>query len=157
MCNDRRKVMGVGISVDDLRENLAKLHPEEQSKALALLASMKIDLSKARGELTGTDVSGFIFGGMVHRAGSHKDIFIKLTQLLSLKFPENTNVLLTIQGRTKKYFSTSPKDFKHGYERIKGTDYYADTNENAAQLNRRCQRILQAFGVDPMTFIVLPG
>lgn len=149
--------MGIGISVNELRENLSKLPPEEHSKALELLTRMKIDISKARGELTGTEVSGFVFDGKVHQADSHKDIFIKLSQLVARKFPEKSPILLTIQGRTKKYFSTSPRDFKHGYERIKGTDYYADTNENAAQLNRRCQRVLQAFGVDPLTFIVLPG
>jgi hypothetical protein len=149
--------MGMGISVDVLRKNLATLAPEEQSKALELLASVKIDLSKARGDLTGTEVSGFIFDGQVHPAESHKDAFIKLTQLAARKFLEKSSVLLTIQGRTKKYFSTTPRDFKHGYEKIKGTDYYADTNENAAQLNRRCQRILQAFGVDPTTFTIIPG
>jgi hypothetical protein len=145
------------ITIDGLRNGLAKMAPDEQAKALALLSKINIDLSESRGDLTGTGVSGFIFDNRTYKADSHKDAFIKLTQLLLRKFPDQVDVLLRIHGTSKKYFSKSVSDFKHGYEKIKGTDIYADTNDNAAQLNRRCQRILQAFGVDSTTFIIIPG
>ncbi len=149
--------MSVKNTFEDLRINLQKMEPEEQTKALALLSKINIDLSKNRGELTGTGVSGFIFDNRMHEAESHKDVFVKLTHLIIRKFPSQADDLFQIQGRTKKYFSKSVSDFKHRYERIKGTDIIVDTNENAAQLNRRCQRMLQAFGIDPATFIIIPG
>jgi dephospho-CoA kinase len=136
---------------------LAKMAPEEKAKALALLSSINIDLSKSKGDLTGTGVSGFIFYDILYEADSHKDAFLKLTQLIVRKFPDQVEVLLRIQGTSKKYFSKSVSDLKQNYEKIKGTDIYADTNESAVQLNRRCQKILQAFGVDPTTFIIIPG
>lgn len=142
---------------EELRNNLQKMGPEEQANALTLLSKINIDLSKNRGDLTGTGVYGFIFDNEMHKAESHKDVFLKLTQLIVRKFPDRVDDLFQIQGRTKKYFSKSVSDFKHGYERIKGSDIIVDTNENAAQLNRRCQRILQTFGIDPATFIVIPG
>lgn len=148
--------MSAIITIGELRDNLAKMTPEEQNKALALLSSINIDLSTSRGDLTGTGVSAFIFDNKIHAADSHKDAFIKLTQLLVRKFPDQVDVLFRIQGRSKKYFSKSVADFKHGYERIRGTDILVDTNENAAQLNRRCQKILQAFGVDPTSYILIP-
>lgn len=149
--------MSQRISYDELRSNLDKMSQDEQTKALALLSSINIDLSKNRGDLTGSGVYGFFFDNSMHKANSHKDAFIKLTQLLLRKYPDQSDILFRIKGRSKTYFSKSASDFKHGYEKIRGTDIYVDTNENAAQLNRRCQRLLQAFGVDPRTFIIIPG
>ena len=93
------------INIDDLRDSLAKMAPEDKIKALALLSRINIDLTKNRGDLTGTGVSGFIFDNSMHEADSHKDVIIKLTQLIVRKFPDQIDDLFRIQGRTKKYFS----------------------------------------------------
>ncbi|BCG46790.1 hypothetical protein GEOBRER4_n1603 [Citrifermentans bremense] len=144
------------ISIDEIRASVGKMPPEEREKALSLLSSMKVDLSKSRGELTGTGVSAFIFQNTVHPAYSHKDVFVKVVELLVKKCPEQEELLFRIKGTKKKYFSRSVSDFKHGYERIRGTDIIVDTNDNAAQLNRRCQRVLQAFGIAPSSLIIIP-
>jgi negative regulator of replication initiation len=148
--------MSNSLSLVDLRANLENMAPEDKAEALALLAKIGIDLSKSRADLTGTGIAAFLLENKIHAADSHKDVFVKLTQLLIRKHPEKIDSLFRIQGRTKKYFSKSPSDFKHGYEQIKGTEIFVDTNENASQLNRRCQKVMQAFGVDPTLFIVIP-
>lgn len=140
---------------DDIRNNLGKMSDQEKELALSLLANIGIDLTKRKGELTGTHVGGFIFQNKTHQADSHKDVFLKIIHILLRDYPEKREVIFTIQGRTKKYFSTNPSDFTHGYEKIKGTNIYVDTNENAAQLNRRCQRLLQTFGIDPDSLIII--
>lgn len=144
------------ITIDNLRNNIAKMQPDDKAIILEALSRINIDLSKSKGELTGTGVYGFIFDNAMHEAYSHKDAYIKITQLVARKYPDKVELLLGIQGKTKKYFSKSVSDFPHGYEKIKGTDIYADTNENAKQLNRRCQRILQTFGIDPSTLLIIP-
>ena len=144
------------LTVDDLRSKLEEMTAEEKENTLSLLAKIGVDFTKHKGELTGTHVGGFIFQNRTHQADSHKDVFVKLTQLLVRDYPDKKYVVFSIQGRKKKYFSTNPSDFKHGYERIKGTNIYVDTNENASQLNRRCQRLLQSFGIDPDTLTIIP-
>jgi hypothetical protein len=140
---------------DDLHKSLGKMSEEEKEAALSLLAKIGIDLTKRKGELTGSQVCGFIFQNKTHGADSHKDVFLKLTDFLLRNYPDKREVVFSIKGTKKKYFSTNPSDFKHGYEKIRGTNIYVDTNENAAQLNRRCQRLLQAFGFDPDELLIL--
>lgn len=144
------------ITLEDIRKILEEMPPEEKTKVLMALAKGGVDITKSRGDLTGTGVSAFILENTTYEADSHKDVFIKLTQHLIRKYPDKRDCVFGIQGRTKKYFSRSVSDFKNVYENIKGTDIFVDTNENAAQLNRRCQRVLQAFGIDPASFMVIP-
>ena len=143
-------------SYEEIQSKLKQLPPEEQKTAMELLSKIHVDLSKGRSHLTGTGVSGFIFENKVYKTSSHKDIFLNLMRIILTMYPEKANRIFDIKGRKKKYFSKNVSDFEHHYERIKGTDIFADTNENAVQLNRRCQRILQAFGFYPDSLIVIP-
>jgi len=148
--------MSDNLSYEELRNRVNELPPEEKKTAMEMLAAGGIDLSQKNPGLTGTGVSGFIFGGKVYKADSHKDVCLTLAGILLRMHPEKDDRLFTIRGRIKKYFSKNPSDFKHGYERVKGTDVFMDTNENAVQLNRRCQRVLQAFGHNPSLLAVIP-
>ena len=56
---------------DDIRNNLEKMSDQEKELALSLLADIGIDLTKHKGELTGTHVGGFIFQNKTHPANSH--------------------------------------------------------------------------------------
>ena len=148
--------MSVNLSMDELRGKLEQMSTEEKGIALTLLAKVGVDLSKPKGELTGTGVAAFIFQNKIYAADSHKDVFINLTQLLIQKYPDKKEAIFSIQGRKKKYFSRSVSDFRHGYEKIRGTDIFVDTNENATQLNRRCQRLLQTFGFVSGLLTIIP-
>ena len=144
------------ISVKDLKKKIDSLDPIAKNKTYQMLAEMGIDLSQRNDTLTGTKVFGFILEKQIYRADSHKSVFLQLTELVLKRFPQREqDKILKIKGRKKKYFSKTPKDFSHFYEKIPGTEFYADTNENAVQLNRRCQKTLTLFGIDPVSFEIL--
>ena len=144
------------VSIDTLRSSVKSLPPENRAQFLSVLSKMGIDLSRCKSDLTGTGVAGFIYGNAFHEAESHKDVFLKVVEVILNSHSNEEEKIFEIKGTKKKYFSRSPGDFSHGYEKISGTSIYADTNENAAQLNRRCQRVLQKFGIDPSTLIIIP-
>ena len=143
------------ISMDDLRKNVEKLSSEQKLAALKLFKSIGIDISKPDNKLTGTNVYGFIFQDKVYEADSHKSVFLQISEIILKRFPYEQNKILQIRGRKKKYFSKHQSDFKHYYEKIQGTVFYADTNENAKQLNRRCQRVLLLYDIDPSSLTVI--
>jgi hypothetical protein len=134
------------VSIDVLRSTINSLPQETQSEVLSTLTKLGIDLSKNNSDLTGTGVAAFFLENHIYEATSHKDVFLKVAEFVLKKYPNEENKIFEIKGSKKKYFSKNPGDFSHGYEKIPGTIIYADTNENAAQLNRRCQRILQTLG-----------
>ena len=135
------------VTIDELRSNLQSLPPENKDQAVSLLNKMGIDLSQSQTELTGTGVAGMILENRFYKVDSHKALFLKLVEVILSKYPENKEKIFEIKGTKKMYFSRFPGDFTHDYEQILGTRIYADTNENAVQLNRRCQRILQKFAM----------
>lgn len=143
------------ITVDGLRDMLQKFTDDEKQKILADFTEIGVDLSKPKSDLTGSGVAAFIFQKKTYQADSHKDVFVKLTQLLVKQYPDRKEVVFSIKGRTKKYFSKNPSDFKNAYEHIKGTDIYVDTNESAPRLNVRCQRMMQSFGIDPSELMII--
>jgi hypothetical protein len=151
------KYITEGHTVDDIRVKIEKMTDSDKQTALGLLAKLGIDLSEPKTELTGTGVSAFILQGKMYEADSHKDVYVQLNWLLMRKYPDKKDLVFTVQGRKKKYVSKKVSDFKNIYEQIPGTNVYLDTNENATQLNRRCQRLLQAFGIDPTMFMIIPN
>ena len=96
--------MSNSLSLADLRANLENMAPENKAEALTLLAKIGINLSKSRAGLTGTRIAAFLLENEIHAADSHKDVFVKLTQLLIRKHPEKVDSPFCIQGRTKKVF-----------------------------------------------------
>jgi hypothetical protein len=55
--------MSDNLSYEELRNRVNELPPEEKKTAMEMLAAGGIDLSQKNPGLTGTGVSGFIFGG----------------------------------------------------------------------------------------------
>ena len=143
------------IDIKELIIKIASLSPTEKPHAIALLSTLGIDLTLVNSNLTGTEVSGFIFEKEFHHADSHKAVFIAILEIMLRKYPHKAELLFEIKGTTKVYFSNNPADFRHSYEQLRGSGIYADTNENAKQLNLRCQKVLQKFGVDPRDLIIL--
>ncbi|MBW1965937.1 MAG: hypothetical protein JRI48_00885 [Deltaproteobacteria bacterium] len=144
-------------TIAELRSRVESLPPEDKERALNLLTELDIDLSKRNDNLTGTGVSGFIFENRFYKAESHKEIFLKVAEIILKKYPNERGKIFSVKGRKKVYFSRNFTDFRHNYELISGTDIYADINENAAQLNRRCQKILQVYGISPSSLTVIPS
>lgn len=145
------------ILVADLKRYYENLSEVEKKKIAPLFYSLGIDLSLANKKLTGTRVAGFILGSKFYNADSHKSVMLKITQIVLKRFPNDQNKIFMIKGRKKAYFSRNQGDFSQVYEIIPGTDIFADVNDNAVSLNRRCQRILIIYGIDPKDFIIIPG
>lgn len=143
------------ITVDTLKSKLDSLSADDKMKALEALSAVGIDFSQNKKELTNTKVVAFVLGIEAFKVVSHKEIFLKIAEIVLRKFPDKEHLIFEIKGTKKIYFSRDQSDFKNDYEPILGTKIYADTNENASQLNRRCQRILQKYGIDPASLLVI--
>jgi hypothetical protein len=143
-------------TIDEFRLKVESLiSSEDKKKALNLFAKLHIDLSKRDDDLTGTGVAGFFLENKFYEAESHKELFLKVAEIVSKKYPNEQNKIFSIRGRKKVYFSKNVADFKHDCKLVSGTNIYADVNENAAGLNRRCQRILQLYGITPSSLTVI--
>ena len=131
--------------------------PEERKHATSILSNIGIDISQRKSELTGTGVAGFFFENRFYEADSHKAVFLKIVEIVLWKYADQEEKIFEIKGTKKKYFSMDAHDFTQRHEQVNGTRIYADTNDNAAQLNRRCQRVLQKFGIDPSLLLIIPN
>ena len=149
--------MKIPFDMDELRKRFEQLNPNEKDVALKTLCKIGIDLSRPNKSLTGSKVSGFMFQNKIYEADSHKSVYLQLIKIVLKMFPNDQDRILEIKGTKKIYFSKYQGDFKHGYEPIPGTKFFADTNENAIGLNRRCQRILLLYDIDPSSLLVIPG
>lgn len=76
------------INIDTLRLNLASLPADAMMKALAALSAIGIDLSQNNCGLTNTRVVAFIVGTKAFKVSSHKEIFLKTSEIILKKFPE---------------------------------------------------------------------
>ena len=59
---------------------------------------------------------------------------------------------LEISGPKRKYFSKDHRELSFDYKRVGGTDIYAELNENAKTLDKRCKAIMMKFGLDIDSF-----
>ena len=147
--------MKIPFDMDELRKRFEQLNPNEKDVALKTLCKIGIDLSRPNKSLSGSKVSGFMFQNKIYEADSHKSVYLQLIKIVLKMFPNNQDRILEIKGTKKKYFSKYQGDFNHSYEPIPGTKFFTDTNENAINLNRRCQRILLLYNIDPSSLFVI--
>lgn len=136
----------------EIRDNLGKLSPEERRKASKLLDKLDLDISEGDERLTGTKPGGFYLEGEFYHAEHHREIFLKVAEIVALKNPTQQDRFLEIFGRKRKYFSKDYRELSHDYRKINGTDIYAELNENAKTLNKRCEKIIIKFGLDLNSF-----
>ena len=142
---------------DKIAKIIETMPEDERKRAFSVLAKLKVDMSTCKSELSGTQVVGFIFNNKIQNAQTHKEIFVKVVGIISSMFPDDIDRFFTIKGTKKTYFSYDFKDFTISYDSIllrNGKKLYIDTNDNAPQLNRRCQRVLQCFGFPPDELVI---
>lgn len=135
-----------------IRNNIKTLSAEEQKVAAGLLEKLNIDVSQGDGRLTGVKPSGFYLEGKHYRVDHHREIFMKVAEIAAAKNPTETDKFLEISGRKRKYFSKDYRALSFDYKRIVGTNIYAELNENAKTLNKRCEKIILKFGLDLGSF-----
>ncbi len=140
------------INIDELRSNIKTMKGEERKRAQILLSELEIDISKEDRRLTDTRVRAFELEGKTYNADYHRDVLLKVAEIVLCKYPDAQDKIFSIRGRKRKYFSKDTKDLSHDYRRINGTNIYAELNENARTLNRRCEQILLRYGIDICSF-----
>jgi hypothetical protein len=106
-------------------------------------------------DFTGTTVRGFSLYGETYTAHTHKEVYIKVIELVFKQNPEEKDRILVLQGRKRKYFSRNPNDLTKYREPISGSDIYAELNENANTLYRRAKEVLQLYGMDYGSFEIV--
>jgi hypothetical protein len=140
------------LAKDDIRETLEKLNISERKLANDLLKKLGIDLSFSDPEITHTKVRGFGFQGVFYTAETHREVLLKLAEIVLYNNPNEQDRIFQIRGAKRTYFSKNQEDLSFDYKRINGTDIYAELNENAKTLKKRCQQILLTYGYDLTTF-----
>jgi hypothetical protein len=140
------------IDIDQLRDNMKSMTGEERKQAQILISKLEIDISKEDNSLTDTRVRAFELEGKIYNADHHRDILLKVAEIVLWKNRDNQDKIFSIHGRKRKYFSRDTKDLSHDCRRINGTNIYAELNENARTLKRRCEQILFLYGIDIWSF-----
>jgi hypothetical protein len=135
------------ITKSEIQNKLKTLSLEEQKVAYGLLDKLDIDVSKGDGRLTGVKPSGFYLEGKFYAVDHHREILLKVAEIAVAKNPTETAKFLEISGRKRNYFSKDYRELSFDYKRIAGTDIYAELNENARTLNKRCEAIIMKFGM----------
>ncbi|MBW1998554.1 MAG: restriction endonuclease subunit R [Deltaproteobacteria bacterium] len=90
-------------------------------------------------------ITSFTFMGNKYDTKSWKDLLIKLSEILARKHKEDFEMVLTLSGRNRDYFSVNPYELLNS-EKIKGTDIYVDVDLNAVGVVALCHRMLELFG-----------
>lgn len=143
------------VTKRDLRNNIKLLSPEEKKIASKLFDKLNMDISTGDGRLTGTKPSGFYLEGKYYPVNHHREILLKVAEIAAEQNPMQLNKFLEIRGRQRVYFSKNYNDLSYDYKKINGTDLYAELNENAKTLNKRCEAIIIKFGLDLHSFKIL--
>jgi hypothetical protein len=109
----------------------------------------------ADNDFTGKTVRGFTLCGQTYPAHTHREVFLKVIQIVFKQNPTEKDRILSIQGRKRKYFSHDPTELTKDRERIPDSDIYAELNESANSLYRHDKKILQLYDMDYGSFEIL--
>ena len=121
-----------GIAINEIHSKIETIKGEEKKCVQALMSKIGIDISRGDPSLTSTRVYGFKLDGKTYEANHHRDILLEVAEIVLRKHPDEHDKILSIRGCKRKYFS---KDL-YDYRRIKGTNIYAELNENAKTLKK---------------------
>jgi len=97
-------------------------------------------------DYTGKSVVSFTLKGKKYDAKSWKALLLKLCEVILPKHKEELDILLTLSGKDKEYFSKNPYEFLSG-EQIQGTDIYVNIGLSAAEVVKLSHEILALFGL----------
>lgn len=135
----------------EIRDKVEKLNQEEKKEAYKLLDKV-VDLSKGDERLTGVKPSGFYLEGKRYAVEHHKEILLKVAEIAASEHPTEIDKFLEMSGTKRKYFSRNYHELSFDYKRVGGTDIYAELNDNASTLKKRCEAIIMKFGLDLSSF-----
>lgn len=104
----------------------------------------ELPLSISDTHYTHTKPLSFTFGGRKRQVSSYKEILMGLVEALHMNHKDNFDVVFSLQGRKRAYFSKSPDNMTNP-QRILDTGVYVETNLSANAIMGRCFDLLGLF------------
>ncbi|UCB49965.1 MAG: restriction endonuclease subunit R, partial [Deltaproteobacteria bacterium] len=86
-------------------------------------------------------------GGTKYDVKSRKEMLLKICEVVAAKHKEDFEMVLTLSGPNKEYFSTNPYELLT-CEKISGTEMYVDVNLSAMGAVALTHRVLSLFGYE---------
>ena len=96
-------------------------------------------------DLTGKSIVSFTFRGKKYEVNSWKAMLLKICEVVAADRPDDFEMVLTLSGPTREYFSTNPYELLT-CEKIPGIEMYVDVNLSAMGVVALSHRILSLFG-----------
>ena len=103
--------------------------------------------SKAVDDYAGRSVTSFTLKGKKYDVKSWKAMLLKICELILPQHKEELDILLTLSGPDKEYFSKNPYEFLTS-EQIPGTDIHVNVGLSASEVVNLSQEILALFGLN---------
>jgi hypothetical protein len=96
-------------------------------------------------DYAGKSLTAFIFKEKRYEAKSWQAILVRVCETIFSQYKGDLDVLFTISGRGKEYFSRNPYEFLN-CEKIPGTSIYVDVGLKAKEVVDLAYRIILLFG-----------
>ncbi len=101
--------------------------------------------------------TGFKLWNQHHDVSSYADVLAGVVEAIYDKDPERFDREVGgLRGRVRPFASKNPDDLLR-HRRVGGSDWYVETNLDAAATVKRARRFLEHFGYDPGDLVVLDG
>jgi len=98
-------------------------------------------------DYTGRSIVSFSLKGKKYDVKSWKAMLLKLCEIILPKYKEELDILLTLSGADKEYFSKNPYEFLTS-EQVAGTDIYVNVGLSATEVVNLSQEVLTLFGLN---------
>ena len=130
-----------------LKEQLREIFKEEKKDSEQTVETSETNTQKKDQNYTGRTIKSFSFDGQVYSVNQWNELLVKVCELLYERHPEDfKNKVLSLKGRTRKYFSETPKkDGLRQPRKINETNLYVDVGFNANFIVNLSKRIAVLF------------
>ena len=129
----------LALEIDGKADISSILRPKPPTRPRESKASVKKE------DFTGKSIVSFTLRGVKYEVKSWKAMLLKICEIVAAKHKDDFEMVLTLSGPNKEYFSTNPYELLT-CEQIPGTEMYVDVNLSAMGVVALSHRILSLFG-----------
>ena len=104
--------------------------------------------------ISGGKEKHFIFEGKEYRVKNWKEMYVKICEIIYSEKPKVFYKITTISGRKRNYFSKNKNDI-FSPKKIKGSDYYMETNFSADGIKDLIRKVIYLFGYKSNSFSII--
>jgi len=107
-----------------------------------------------RPEFSGHTPRSMSIDGKTFPVKNWREVLVRTCEIANARGPSEFPKILGLEGTKSPWFSRNPGDLRDPV-RIRGTDIFAETNQNANSIVLRSFHVLNFFGIDPKIDIEL--